>query len=211
LLPTPPHGDAVTSGYRGFGNTPGADLHLTDNTPSRAHYNIRFIYKYRKIKHIILINLLLLIGCYGLFSYITNGKYSWNFENYNAISLNIIQKKLIINNNECFNYVNLSIEDGYIYCKYYNINADKTIAIIGDSHALSAYYGFTQFALHKNVNILLLSMSGKLMPLMYTKQVIESENYNNCEIIRNSYYDKLLNYNKISNIFIYTRGIIYFL
>jgi hypothetical protein len=31
LLSTPPHDDAVTSGYKDFGNTPSVDLHLADN------------------------------------------------------------------------------------------------------------------------------------------------------------------------------------
>ena len=37
LLPTPPHGDAVTIGYRFRNVKPGGDFHPTDQTLSEAH------------------------------------------------------------------------------------------------------------------------------------------------------------------------------
>jgi peptidoglycan/LPS O-acetylase OafA/YrhL len=174
-------------------------------------YPIRFSKANRKIKHNILIILMIFCGIYGLSIYLFNCVFLTN----NNISKKYINAFNEVNNNikrqniPCFNYIKLKIREEYIYCKYLDVKSDKTVAIIGDSHALHSYHGFKQIGKENNFNVLLLSMSGYLMPLLYTDAIIEEKFINNRKIVINKYYNTLLNDNKISEVFIISRGPVY--
>ena len=94
------------------------------------------------------------------------------------------------------------------YCRYTNVNADETVAIIGDSHAHAAYPGISEFLLGKGVNSILLANSS-CPPFMGSYTGRNTLEKNACR----DRIDQLLNiirgHKDIKKVFIFTRGPIY--
>jgi hypothetical protein len=158
---------------------------------------IRFHKNYKKYVYF-LIFISLMISLSGLIIYFNGGflqrrSIFKNKDQFNQISLFHSDIK---NNCPNFNYIKL---EPLSKCSVSNNNFKKTIAIVGDSHTISAYFGFEKLSTDNGFNSILLSWyvpSGELINPKLAKNMSEIINY-------------LLQYNDINTIIIFLRGDIY--
>ena len=61
--------------------------------------------------------------------------------------------------NECLSYLGNN-KPLFPYCRFTDASSPETIAVIGDSHAHSAYPGIAEFMLARKINTVLLANSG---------------------------------------------------
>jgi len=112
--------------------------------------------KQEKLKTIILVFLLTIIGYVGFNIYERDGyPFRDSIKTYlnNKNELIRLPKK----DETCINY--LGINPLFGYCKFTNANSAETVAIIGDSHAHVAYPGIAEFNKNKGINTILLASS----------------------------------------------------
>lgn len=100
-------------------------------------------------------------------------------------------------------------ENLFSYCRFNNLNSEKTIALIGDSHAHAAYPGIAAYLGEKKINTLLLANSNCLpfVDAEYGNSLIE-KNY--CRKSIKSLLKIIREDPHIYKIFIFSRGTQYF-
>lgn len=109
-------------------------------------------------------------------------------------------------NDLCKNYIGGN--NDYSYCMYYDAQATETVAIIGDSHAHSAYLGLSEkFALRKK-NTLLLA-NGGCPPLLGTQYGKSEEDKESCRQRIDNLLKVVTTKTDIKRIFLFTRGALY--
>jgi peptidoglycan/LPS O-acetylase OafA/YrhL len=159
--------------------------------PIRFHTNNK---KYVNI----LIFFLLMICLSGIIIFNNDGFKQRKLATKQADQLNQLSYYPVINDN-ClnFNYIKSSTVSK---CSISKTNFEKTIAIVGDSHAISAYFGFEKLSNNYGFNTILLTWyvpSGELISHKLAK---------NFPLI----FDILLQHNDIATIILFLRGDIYF-
>lgn len=110
-------------------------------------------------------------------------------------------------NEECKNYIN-NINPTFDYCMFHNAGSDHTIAIIGDSHAHTAYDGLYKALEQKTINTVLLSNSGcpSLIGAEYGDNSIKKEE---CRKKINDILSLITNKTDIKTVLIFARSTLY--
>jgi peptidoglycan/LPS O-acetylase OafA/YrhL len=101
-------------------------------------------------------------------------------------------------NEEGFSYAGVE-KDQLGYCKYEDVGAGETVALIGDSHAASASWGLAKLGRELGYNTVLL---GWIVP---AGEIWSEENSKNIPVV----LEVLKRNNDIKKVFICTRGILY--
>jgi peptidoglycan/LPS O-acetylase OafA/YrhL len=169
-------------------------------------YPIRFNLKYRKIKQIIIIGVLVIISLIGLVIYSSNGfPHRKSLSGYNQEIFLELQKPDIVIDNECLSYVKFNTSLPF-YCRFNNIKSDKTLAIIGDSHAYFSYLGISEINETINLNTLLLGSLAPYRPIIGIDSFVQKSKYKDWKILTDNIYNLLITDNSIINILIIIRG-----
>lgn len=151
---------------------------------------IRFTKTNQLKKAILLFIILIGTGIFGLLVYFNNG-----FENRYTANY----KKIIFQ----FTGDTYKREEGVKYAPdlgdvgvgYYDAKSDITVAILGDSHAGSAFYGVAEYNAKNNINTLLINDAWRAKE--------------NPELKRNKMFEAVIRDNKIKDVFLFYRGVLY--
>jgi hypothetical protein len=112
--------------------------------------------------------------------------------------------------NECERYIRPKLKDSRIfeYCRSNNLESEKYIAVIGDSHAFSFYSGFARVAEHYGYGTILLGENScPVLSGFHSGKV--KEEIENCRASTNQIIDFVKDNNKINKILIVARGPFY--
>ena len=159
-----------------------------------------------QLTQIILLTLLLVFGLLGYFTQVGRG-----FDFRSSISsfseyINQIQfLKDSPKQKECFDYLNLQ-DSQFTYCKISDKVARPSVAIIGDSHANAAYYGFKNLLDTNNIGSILLADAGN--PLYLMEDNGQSRPYARKQAT-NQILQILSGLKDIREVYIFTRGPLY--
>ena len=127
---------------------------------------IRFgIGKNKKYIVFLLILLITSIGICGLYIWFTNGMPDrMSIKKYQDFSEQL--EPFQTHDNTAYTYAPKSPRDEHTQIKYTNIGSPSTVAIFGDSHALSAYYGIAELNNSIGNNTFLISRSSSRFPII---------------------------------------------
>lgn len=162
--------------------------------------------KYEKLKTIVLIGVMFMIGIVGFEIYQKEG-----YKERKSIKLFMNNKNELLRlpavDESCKNYINSQFPL-FSYCRYNKVGDGGTVAIIGDSHAHAAFPGITKRLEQKGINTVLLASSGCL-PFFGTEFGFSKKEKANCKKQIVSIIDIIKFKEDISKVFIFTRGPIY--
>ena len=107
---------------------------------------------------------------------------------------------------ECLKYTGLK-NPLFPYCRFTNANANanETVAIIGDSHALVAYPGIAEYLKSKGINTILLATAA-WPPFMGSYIFRNDSEKNSFNDLIEQLLDTVSNHKDIRKVFIFTRG-----
>ena len=161
---------------------------------------------HNKAKVSVLLLLMISIGYVGYATYSNNG-----FDKRESIK-DYVQHKIVYAKKdnitkECLNYVGIK-NLLFNYCKFSNIKSTETIAVIGDSHAVSAYTGISEFLERKGLNSVLLANNGcpPFLGVTTGKNQLEKDA---CTLSIKQLIDTLTKLKDVKKVFIFTRGAFY--
>lgn len=158
----------------------------------------------RKLKTIILSALLIIIGLIGMRTYYEEG-----YEFRDSIKGFVNNKNELVRtpaiNDECLAYTGYK-SPLFPYCKFTNVGALETVAVIGDSHAHVAYPGIADFLKGKGINTVLLANSG--CPPFLNEPIggDNAESQKACDDRIKQLLDVVKNKKDIKKVFLFTRG-----
>ncbi len=161
---------------------------------------------HNKVKVTVLVVLITVIGCVGYNTYSRDGyPLRASVKRYVDNKNELLLTPAI--DNECLDYVGKK-SPPFSFCKFTNVGAKETVAVIGDSHAYVAYTGMADFLKKRNVNTVLLANSG-CPPLIAVPFGKTESDRSSCDNRINELIDILLRRKDIKNILLFTRGALY--
>ncbi len=155
-----------------------------------------------------LVPLVICIGAFGYLIHLNDG-----YSTRTSLQSNSDNKKELImppfTNNGCLGFVGKN-QISFPYCKFTGASGTKTVAVIGDSHALVAYSGIADYLSQNKINTVLLSNSS-CPPLIGLPIFGKSDaDKDACNRRIEEIIEILLSKNEIRDVFFFTRGTIYF-
>lgn len=109
--------------------------------------------------------------------------------------------------NECLRYLG-DDKPLFRYCRFTDASSQETVAVIGDSHAHSAYPGIAEFMLARKINTVLLANSG-CPPFLGAEYGKTDEEKYSCKRRINAILNIIVQKKDIKKVFIFSRGPLY--
>jgi len=160
---------------------------------------IRFSQKYYKFSNYILIFFIMLISVFGIIIYMKDGITSYN-KSYSLIANQL--QPFQIHDKEAFSKFPELPNDNHTHVKFTNNGCVQTLAILGDSHALSGYYGLKSISKKIGYNIISISRDSSAMPII--SLLLDDSNLN--KKISLKILDFICQKKEIKHVFIICRG-----
>ena len=162
--------------------------------------------KYGKLKALALFGVMAAIGLGGYETYQHDG-----IEFRSAVKLYKNNKNELIRtpvmDDECLSYLGNN-KPLFPYCRFTDASSPETIAVIGDSHAHSAYPGIAEFMLARKINTVLLANSG-CPPFLGAEYGRNDEEKNACKRRIEAILNIIVQKKDIKTVFIFSRGPLY--
>ena len=162
--------------------------------------------KHSKIKVTGLFVLMSVVGYFGYDTFIRDG-----YEFRSAIKGVVNNKNELVRtlatDSECLKFTGLK-NPLFPYCRFSNASSDKTLAVIGDSHAHVAYPAIAEHLKAKGVNTLLLASSG-CPPFLGSPTGKSDFEKDACSKRTNQLLDTIIENKGIERVLFFTRGAVY--
>jgi hypothetical protein len=159
-----------------------------------------------KAKVAALVVLMIIVGLFGYDITLRNG-----YPTRPAIALFLDNRNELVRlpatDDACVHYLN-GTPPLFAYCRFSDVGASKTVAVVGDSHAHVAYPGIADYLKGKGVNTVLLANSG-CPPLIGSPIGKTDADKQSCDDRINQIIDVLVSKKDIDKIFFFTRGEVY--
>jgi peptidoglycan/LPS O-acetylase OafA/YrhL len=119
---------------------------------------LRFGQKARNTKTVALVVLLTIVGSAGGWVFLGNGlENRESIQNARKVTEELKTPEVLHEmKEECHKQYNNKFRDYFYYCIYNDIGSNDTIAVLGDSHAETAFYMISEYGKQKNYNTLML-------------------------------------------------------
>jgi peptidoglycan/LPS O-acetylase OafA/YrhL len=93
-----------------------------------------------------------------------------------------------------------------IFCRYTGSGGSRTAAILGDSHANSAFEGLADVNAQNSVNTLMLGLTATMRPILGLDEVIEQDRVEIWRKTTEAFYERILSDATIGPVFLIIRG-----
>lgn len=162
--------------------------------------------EHSKAKVMTLLVVMVIVGCVGYNTYSGDG-YPFRSSIKNFVNNKSELEKNLATDNHCLNYIK-NKSPLFPYCRFSNVGSAETIAVVGDSHALAAYPGISEYLQERGINTVLLANSGcpPFLGAPFGKNGVERQA---CSLRINELLETLLSREDIRKVFFFTRGPIY--
>jgi len=187
----------------------GVSLLLASLTYKLVERPLRFGIRARRLKTIFLATLMIIIGSLGYYIKMKQGfPERVHIQPYIQIANLMAPLTIIDSRVECLVYAPLIPPNGY--CAFTDVGSEKTVAVIGDSHAYSAYPGMAEINKSLGFNTVLMGGTG-FLPFQGLKRsfLSKADKELDAKLIE-AIIATLLDKEDIRKVFIIVRGPFYF-
>lgn len=158
---------------------------------------------HRKMTLIVLVTLMMLLGLAGYCTFKHEG-----YASRSAMQRFVNNKNELLRtpaqDDQCLHYIGQK-NPLFPYCRFTNVHATETVAIIGDSHAHVAYPGISEYLSRKKINTVLLANSS-CPPFMGSYTGSNRTEQNNCRDRIEQLLETVSSHPDIKQVLVFTRG-----
>jgi peptidoglycan/LPS O-acetylase OafA/YrhL len=170
---------------------------------------IRFNPKKRRIKHLALGGAITILASLGLWIYLSPSPRSYTtLKDYEPLIFEEFSAPPVTVDSQCVKYLGFRPSLSF-FCRYQFVGSDKTVAILGDSHANSAFTGLAEYNESQNVNTIMLGLTANVRPIIGLDKAMPDDDRIAWQEITEKLYDKIISDKSIETVFLVIRGSYY--